>query len=231
VKVEPGLQSVTILSDDSDMSSPLQAMLSKTTSRMSPSLDPPIESPAYISKTFSEPGLKQPNSIVDCLRKLHASKGSGNAFKGLDYNVVKLFRVDFLPPVFNGDVVYELPPMGSSFGNSQAKFMVGMDKQHNGHAWTKTITSHIKNDMGLTFCTSSCIGHLHCDNQDYEYLSCVYRTYPLNETKWDGSTPTSFLVGCQLRACCPSYSRTIKHYPPILPSVGRGYIMSLTKMT
>jgi hypothetical protein len=164
VKVEPGLQSVTILSDDLDMSSPLQAMLSKTPSRMSPSLDPPIESLACSNKTFNEPGLKQPNSVVDCLRKLYASKGSGIALKGLDYDAVKLLRMDFLLLVFNNDVVFELPPMGSSDRNSQAKFMVGMDKQQDGHVWTKTIISHIKNDMGLTCCTSSCIGHLHYDN-------------------------------------------------------------------
>ena len=65
---------------------------------------------------------------MDCLRKLHASKGSRNALKGLDYDIIKLLRVDFLPPVFNGDVVFELPPMGSFVGNLQAKVMVEMDK-------------------------------------------------------------------------------------------------------
>jgi hypothetical protein len=78
---------------------------------------------------------------VDYLRKLRASKGSRNTLKGLDYDIVKLLRVDFLPPVFNSDVVFELPPMGSFVGNLQTKPMVGMDKQHDGHAWTKTITS------------------------------------------------------------------------------------------
>jgi hypothetical protein len=38
--------------------------------------------------------------------------------------------------------------------------MHGMDKRHDGHAWPKTITSHIKNDMSLTLCTSICVGHL-----------------------------------------------------------------------
>jgi hypothetical protein len=68
------------------------------------------------------------------LRKLHACKGSRNALKGLDYDVIKLLRVDFLPLVFNGNVVFELPPVGSSVKNMQAKLMVGMDKQHDGHA-------------------------------------------------------------------------------------------------
>ena len=70
---------------------------------------------------------------MDYLRKLHASKGSRNALKGLDYDAVKLFRMDFLPPIFNGDVVFELPPIGSSNGNLQAKLMVGIDKQHDGY--------------------------------------------------------------------------------------------------
>jgi hypothetical protein len=132
------------------MSSPLQAMLTKTPSRTSPSLDLLVESPVCPSKTSSQPGLKQPSSVLDCFRKLHASKGSRNALKGLDYDTVRFLRVDFLPLVFNGDVVFELPPIGSSVGNSQAKLIVGMDKRHDGHPWTKTITSHIKNSMGLT---------------------------------------------------------------------------------
>ena len=113
MNIEPCLQSVTILNDDLDMSCPLQTTLSKIPSRMNPSLDPSIESPACSSKTYSEPSLKQSNNVVDYLRKLHASKGSRIALKGLDYDVVKLFRVDFLLLVFNNDVVFELPPIGS----------------------------------------------------------------------------------------------------------------------
>jgi hypothetical protein len=74
--------------------------------------------------------------------------------------------------------------------------MVGMDKSHNGHGWTKTITLHIKNDMGLIFCTLSYISHLWCDNQDYKYQNHVHRTSPENETEWDGSTPMLFLARC-----------------------------------
>ena len=134
---------------------------------------------------------------MDCLRKLHVSKGSKNAQKGLDYDAVKLLKMDFLPPVFNGDVVFELPPIGSVFKNLQAKLMVRMDKRHDGHAWTKTIISHIKNDMSLTFCTSSCIGHLRCNNEDCKYVSCVHCINPLNEIEWDGSISTRFLIGDQ----------------------------------
>ena len=128
MKVEAGLQSVTILSDDSDMSSHLQVTPTKTPSQTSPSLDLSVESPVCPSNTSNQPGLKQPNSVLECLRKLRASKGCRNALKGLDYDTIKLLRMDFFPPVFNGNVVFELPPIGSSVGNSQAKVMVEMDK-------------------------------------------------------------------------------------------------------
>jgi hypothetical protein len=82
-------------------------------------------------------------------------------------------------------------------GIHKPKLMVGMDKRYDGYAWTKTITLHIKNDMGLTFRTSSFVGHFCYDNQDCEYLSRFHRIYPLNEIEWDGSTSTSFLARCQ----------------------------------
>jgi hypothetical protein len=73
-------------------------------------------------------GLKQSNGVVDYLRKLHASKGSRNALKGLDYDTIKFLKMDFLPPVLNGDVVFELPSIESFIGNLHTRLMVGMDK-------------------------------------------------------------------------------------------------------
>jgi hypothetical protein len=73
--------------------------------------------------------------------------------------------------------------------------MHGMDKRHDGHAWTKTITSHIKSDMSLTFRTSTCLGHLRCENQDCEYTSRIHCTSLVNELEWDGFTVTTILVG------------------------------------
>jgi hypothetical protein len=70
-----------------------------------------------------------------------------------------------------------------------------MDKRHDGHAWTKTVTSNIKSDMCLTFCTSTCVGHLRCENQDCKYTSCIHRTSPINEREWDGFTVSTIPVG------------------------------------
>jgi hypothetical protein len=78
--------------------------------------------------------------------------------------------------------------------DSHAKLMHGMDKRHDGHAWTKTITSHIKNDMSLAFHTTTYVGHLHCKNQDSEYTSRIHCISLMNEMEWDGFTLTTFPV-------------------------------------
>jgi hypothetical protein len=73
--------------------------------------------------------------------------------------------------------------------------MQGMDKHHDSHAWTKTVISHMKNDMNLTFRTSTCTGHLRCGNQNCEFTTHVHHTSPVNELELDGFTPTPFSVG------------------------------------
>jgi hypothetical protein len=131
------------------------------------------------------------------LKRLRFTKGSRNALTKVDYDSVQHVKVDYLPPVYNGDVVFEFPSVRSLSVSSQAGLMVGMDKRHDGHVWTRTCTSHIKNDMGLMFRSASCIGHLYSDNPDCGYLRNVHRTSQMNEMEWDGFTTTPFQVGCQ----------------------------------
>jgi hypothetical protein len=176
IKEEPGMESITILSDDSDVSSPQDTMPAKCRSGNLPCQDVPNESLACTSETVLQPGLQSQSSIMDCLKRLRFTKGSRNALKKVDYDSVQHLKVDYLPPIFNGDVVFEFPSSRSLSASSQAGLMVGMDKRHGGHVWTRTSTSHIKSDMGLTFRSASYVGHLRCDNQDCEYLSRVHRT-------------------------------------------------------
>jgi hypothetical protein len=126
------------------------------------------------------------------LKRIRASKGVRNVFKTLDFDTFDIQRVKFLPPTFNGDVLFELPPVDTS---GPFHMMHGMDKHHDGHAWTKTVTSNIKSDMSLTFRTSTCIGHLRWENQECEYMSRIHRTSPVNEREWDGFTVTTIPVG------------------------------------
>jgi hypothetical protein len=58
VKVEPGIESITILSDNSDVSSPQDAMPTKCHSRNLPSQDVSNESPICHSRTVLQPGLQ-----------------------------------------------------------------------------------------------------------------------------------------------------------------------------
>jgi hypothetical protein len=103
--------------------------------------------------------------------------------------------MQFLPPSFNGDVLFELPLVDTSGVQTSAKLMHGMDKRHDGHAWTKIVTSHIKNDMSLMFRTSTCVGHLRCENLDCEYTSRIHCTSLVNELEWDGFTVTTIPIG------------------------------------
>jgi hypothetical protein len=192
VKVEHPEELITILSDDSD--------------EISPAVASPIRSP-LISCSLPESSHRSPIplshppplvgplksiSVVDSLRRIRASKGVRNVFKTLDFDTLDIQRVKFLPPTFNGDVLFEFPPVDTS---GPFHMMHGMDKRHDGHAWTKTVTSNIKSDMSLTFRTSTCIGHLHCENQDCEYTSRIHRTSPVNEREWDGFIVTTIPVG------------------------------------
>ena len=100
-------------------------------------------------------------SVVDSLKRIRAIKGVRNVFKTLDFDTLDIQRAKFLPPTFNGDVLFKLPSVDKS---GSFHMMHGMDKRHDGHAWTKTVTSNIKSDVRLTFRTSTCIGHLRCEN-------------------------------------------------------------------
>jgi hypothetical protein len=113
------------------------------------------------------------------------------------------------------DVLFELPPVDTL---SSFHMMHGMDKHHDGHAWTKTVTSNIKSDMSLTFHTSTCIGHLRCENQDCKYTSRIHRTSLVNEREWDGFTVSTILIGqpvpagsslvCKICKVLPVYNAT-----------------------
>jgi hypothetical protein len=192
VKVEQAEELITILSDDSDGNSPPVAL-----PMTSPLLNSPLpksgqKSPSPLSHSPPSVCHQKCLSVVDSLRRIRASKGVRNVFKTLDFDTFDIQRVKFLPPTFNGDVLFELPPVDTL---GPFHMMHGMDKRHDGHAWTKTVTSNIKNDMSLTFRTFTYIGHLHCENQDCEYTSRIHRTSPVNEREWDGFTMTTIPVG------------------------------------
>jgi hypothetical protein len=68
----------------------------------------------------------------------------------------------------------------------------GTDKQYDGHVWTKTQTTNITNDVGLAFCSSTCVSHLQYQNQSCDYLQRAHRTSKVNDTEFEGFTKDPF---------------------------------------
>ena len=78
--------------------------------------------------------------------------GRRNILKKLDYDTLQIQGVNFLPPRFDGNLMFVIPLVGVSSAYTMAKFINNMDKRYDSHVWTKTQTTNITNDMGLVFC-------------------------------------------------------------------------------
>ena len=135
--------------------------------------------------------LRRP-SIMDCLLRLASMHWSQNELSTMDLSTMKHEQVPFLPPVFDWDVIFELPPCGPSSSASGAKNLEGMDKHYDGHPWCKLVTTNIYNSDNLKFRKSYCVGHLVCENANCEYLK---RASKKNEIEWSGYTVIPFTAG------------------------------------
>jgi hypothetical protein len=57
-------------------------------------------------------------SIVPLLKKLAGMPGRKKILKKIDYSVIRHERVDYLPAMFDGAVIFELPPSGHTDARS-----------------------------------------------------------------------------------------------------------------
>ena len=194
IKVELGLDPVINLSDSSDDD---RCVLPE----VDPSPQAPFASLVCLPSDFQIPtsvvpesSVKQPRSIVDLLYRLANMPSSKNVLKKLNYDSLQNVHVEFLPPRFDGDVMYVLHPINNSALHSKARSMDGMDKRYDGHVWTKTLTTNISNKLNLTFRSSICDGHLQCQNPRCDYLKRSCRTSALNDTEFDGFSKEPFAV-------------------------------------
>ncbi len=119
--------------------------------------------------------------VVCCLYVMVSLGQTSNELWTLDYEKIFLQKVQFLLIAFNGDILFELPPIHSNVHNPSQ--MQGMDKKYNGHAWWKLVTTNIKNSFGLKFKKACYLRHLSCVQDDYENF--VHSTTH-NETLWCG---------------------------------------------
>ena len=131
------------------------------------------------------------DSIVDSLKRLSGVHRSRNELSNLNFMATKVQRVNFLPPTYNGDVIFELPPRHRAT-SSGARNLEGMDKRYDGHPWCKVVTTNIHNNDHLKFRNSSCAGYLACVNPTCDYLK---RACIRNESEWSGCATLPFSVG------------------------------------
>jgi hypothetical protein len=99
--------------------------------------------------------------------------------------------MQYLPPSYNGYVIFELLPSQDSISTSK-NAMDSMDKQLDGHTWCRTITSNIHNNQGLTFRKPLCVGQLVCNNKSCGFFA---RSSKSNETEWSSRTNIPFKLG------------------------------------
>lgn len=182
VKLEPELETIYELSDD-ELPEPHDVYKVRTSSYPVPQCSAGSTSSATIAAL--SPSTKI-HSIVECLKKLVGRKGSRNVFKQIDYHTVDIHGVEFLPPKYNGDIIFEFLPLGSSSKDTKAKHLCGMDKQYDGHVWTRTHISNSTNEFGLIFCMSFFCGYLLCKYVDCKFLTLVHWIADENVSEWDG---------------------------------------------
>jgi hypothetical protein len=160
VKIEPGIHTVIHLSDSFDGDDPVHSahpVEPSSSSLRPPPVTPPLSSPLPPSSSTST------LSIVQCLRTLASMPGRKNILKKLDYNTLCIEEVNFLPPRFDGNVMFVLPPVGLSTSHTKAKSMDGMDKRYDGHVLSRTSPKGCpkhqghKGDPGVT--PGTCVAH------------------------------------------------------------------------
>jgi hypothetical protein len=112
---------------------------------------------------------------------------TSNELQTLDYDNILLRKVQFLPIIFYGDILFKLSPI-------------------HGHAWNKLVTTNIKKSFGLSFRKACCLGYLQCVQNECENF--VHSTTH-NETFWCGECihipilgqmtmiPSSSSLGCK----------------------------------
>ena len=200
VKVESSEKDTIVLTDSSD--DEVVYRLKPDYSFLSPITETILELPKTGSESLSSlPSLNsrpplppKPESfrVLECLRQLQNRPRGKSDLKMLNLDTLRCERVQYLPAEFNGDVLFEFPPVSNSTLPSSSRHMEGMDKRYDRHAWTKTYTTNIVNEFGLIFRSSNCVGHIQCTN---EACARLHRKGSQNETDWEGSSQYPFAIG------------------------------------
>jgi len=117
IKVESGLHTIYQLSDDSDNETvriPQGPDHSSAKSPLPSTVKHQESTPDVIQSRSTE--VATPSfegvSILHRLKKLGARKRSKNFLSHIDYSTIRTQQVKFFPPLYDGDIIFEIPPLG-----------------------------------------------------------------------------------------------------------------------
>jgi hypothetical protein len=123
-----------------------------------------------LSWPLCHPNTREYPSVIQCLRRLASFPGSRNKLASIDYDKIAYHEVQYLPPLYNDNVIFELPPSHISASTSK-NTIDGMDKRLDGLTWCHTITSNIHNNQGLILRKSLYVGQMICNNQSCDFFT------------------------------------------------------------
>ena len=148
-----------------------------------------------LQQSSDGPLVGSSKSIMLLLLRMGRNKSSRSVLKTSDLSAFKHEVVKYLPVEYNGDCIFELPPVAIVKEGGLSR-LDGMDRKRDSHVWTEMATTNISDPSGiLTFQYVKCMGHLRCLNPD---CRCVSETGDCNELYWSGSSPDVLTPGSSL---------------------------------
>ena len=108
VKVEPTEHPIIDLSESFEDDALPQLSQPKEPSSFTQYMSSDVSSPCWprVSQSLLASTAAQSSCIVQSLRKVASMPDRKNILKRLDYDSIKTMSVDFLPPQFDGDVLF-----------------------------------------------------------------------------------------------------------------------------
>jgi hypothetical protein len=89
------------------------------------------------------------SSIYEYVVALGNQPHSRSVLKNSDLGSFPHYKVKFLPNQYNGDAIYELPPILAPKEGVVGR-LVGMDRSCDGHAWTEMQTSNLSDPLSCS---------------------------------------------------------------------------------
>ena len=88
----------------------------------------------------------------------------------IDLDTIDVREVKYLPPSFDGDIIFILHGINVDIFGTYGRSMDDMYKMCDRHPWCTTKTTNMQNYFILFFKCSSCAGHLQCTNTYCKYM-------------------------------------------------------------